>query len=359
MKILYLMHIDWNWIKQRPHFIAEKLVAAGIKVDVYYNKIYNKKVLAKLTKNKKEFSTIYCIPRIPISRFVYIKKLNEYIYKVFLKIIIRLKKYDYVYLTHPSFYSCKVSIPVIYDCMDDILGFSSDETNNKILFKLEQSLVTNAKFVFFTSEYLKDTVLKRYGVEFNNKKFLINNNAIELPQDINFTDLTLSESSKIKMVYIGTIASWFDFDILKKINPNKYEFHLFGPKDTEENDFPENFIFHNSVPREQIFSIMKASDILIMPFIVTDLIKSVNPVKLYEYIFSCKPVISVRYGETEKFSDYVYLYENNDLESFMLCVKLIEENQMQGKNTEENCRIYVESNTWKNRIDSILNHIAQ
>ena len=22
-KILYLIHVDWNWIKQRPHFIAE------------------------------------------------------------------------------------------------------------------------------------------------------------------------------------------------------------------------------------------------------------------------------------------------------------------------------------------------
>ena len=24
-KILYIMHVDWNWIKQRPHFIAEEL----------------------------------------------------------------------------------------------------------------------------------------------------------------------------------------------------------------------------------------------------------------------------------------------------------------------------------------------
>ena len=24
-KMLYCMHIGWNWIKQRPHFIAEEL----------------------------------------------------------------------------------------------------------------------------------------------------------------------------------------------------------------------------------------------------------------------------------------------------------------------------------------------
>ena len=36
------MHVDWNWIKQRPHFIAEYLAKNGYEVDVYY-KPYSKK----------------------------------------------------------------------------------------------------------------------------------------------------------------------------------------------------------------------------------------------------------------------------------------------------------------------------
>ena len=31
--ILYLMHIPWGWIKQRPHFFAEKLAEDAV-VDV-------------------------------------------------------------------------------------------------------------------------------------------------------------------------------------------------------------------------------------------------------------------------------------------------------------------------------------
>ena len=34
-QILYLMHIPWGWIKQRPHFFAEKL-AKDVIVDVKY-----------------------------------------------------------------------------------------------------------------------------------------------------------------------------------------------------------------------------------------------------------------------------------------------------------------------------------
>ena len=37
MKILYLMHVPWGWIKQRPHFFAEYL-ANDFAVDVYFRK---------------------------------------------------------------------------------------------------------------------------------------------------------------------------------------------------------------------------------------------------------------------------------------------------------------------------------
>ena len=36
-QILYLMHVPWGWIKQRPHFFAEYL-AKDLIVDVYYKK---------------------------------------------------------------------------------------------------------------------------------------------------------------------------------------------------------------------------------------------------------------------------------------------------------------------------------
>lgn len=356
MKILYLMHVDWNWIKQRPHFIAEKFYNNGVNIDIYYQKYFYKD---KLTVNDKGSLSIHQIPRLPLSRFKIVKYINEKLYENLICKLLKRNKYDYVYITHPSLFFEKIKTPMIYDCMDDVLAFDPDSAKNKIMFEKEKELVNKSKFVLFTAENLKNTVLYRYSLP-DSKKYLINNNAIELPKyEKTVEKYDLGNSNKIKLVYIGTITEWFDFEMLKKLDASKYEFHLFGPIYNIEQKFPDNFIIHGAVPRDLIFSIMQAADILIMPFQLTELIKSVNPVKLYEYIYSCKPIITVRYGESEKFSDFVYLYENENAESFDSCIKQIELNKMAAKNNSDNCKVFVENNTWDKRANDILKLITE
>ncbi|MCM1321061.1 MAG: glycosyltransferase [Bacteroides sp.] len=356
MRILYLMHVDWNWIKQRPHFIAEKLAENGIEAEVYYQKNFDKKLL---TSNAKGNFLIKEIPRLPMSRFSVIRKINTFIYECFLENLLSKKDYDYVYLTHPVFFSTKINVPIIYDCMDDVLEFSSNLKENKKLFVLEKQVIQHSKYVFFTSEYLKNALLKRYNLGNISGKFSVNNNAIELPKTNILENIKLTESNRIKFVYIGTISEWFDFNLLETLDKEKYEFHLFGPVDNISTNREENFIFHGPVSRDKIFSIMNAADILIMPFIVNKLIESVNPVKLYEYIFSCKPIISVEYGETLKFSDYVYLYKNGNVKSFEDCVRKIESNEMRSKACENDCKNFAENNTWNNRALEIKRKISE
>ncbi|MDE5758216.1 MAG: glycosyltransferase, partial [Allobaculum sp.] len=312
-----------------------------------------------LTTNAKENFIIKGIPRLPMSRFSVIKKINIFIYESFLAHLLSQEIYDYVYLTHPVLFSKKINVPIIYDCMDDVLEFSSDSAEKKELFILEKQVVRHSTYVFFTSEHLKDTVLKRYTLDNVCGKSFVNNNAIELPKTHMLESIELSESNRIKFVYIGTITEWLDFNLLESLDKEKYEFHLFGPVYDISTDRQDNVIFHGSVPRERIFSLMQAADILIMPFRVNKLIESVNPVKLYEYIFSCKPVISVQYGETLKFSDYVYLYEDGDSKSLEACVKKIEANGMKCKASETDCKNFAENNTWNNRALEIKRQISE
>jgi hypothetical protein len=88
-----------------------------------------------------------------------------------------------------------------------------------------------------------------------------------------------------------------------------------------------------------------------MPFIVNPLIESVNPVKLYEYILSGKPTLAVRYGETNYFSEYVYLY--NSYEEFEHYIKkLINESISQKNSMDEICK-FCADNTWDKRAKEI------
>ena len=87
-----------------------------------------------------------------------------------------------------------------------------------------------------------------------------------------------------------------------------------------------------------------------MPFKVNELIKSVNPVKLYEYIFTGKPIVAPLYGETVKFGPFVKLYDSTS--KFLDIIEGIRENTQMQESLNE-CRKYVEANTWKERYAQI------
>jgi len=354
MKLLYLMHVDWNWIKQRPHFIAEKLVNRGVNVDIFFQKDYRRNVLSK---NYKGLLNPHAIPRLPLERIKIIELINSLIKKLFYFIILHINKYDYIYLTSPKLYNEEMAnYNIIYDCMDDILAFPSNKIIEKILFEKERALIIKSKFTFFTSAYLKKTVLERYKLDEDSKKYLVNNNAVEIENLEIDKSYKFKINNKINFVYIGTIASWFDFDLIRTLSKMNYVFHLFGPQ--EENiDLPDNCVYHGVIPRSDIFSVMNEADILVMPFILNELIKSVNPVKIYEYIYSGKPIVCIRYDETEKFRDYVDLYESGDMESFINIVKNIEENNFLQKRTLTECQEYSLHNNWDKRVDDILSFI--
>lgn len=359
MKILYLMHVDWNWIKQRPHFIAEELAKNGNKVDIIFKKQYVKN---NLVDNGTFNGSIRPIPSLRGGdRFKIIQIFNRLIYLLFLRTI-KTQKYDYVFVSHPLLFSDCIKSKIIYDCMDDYAAFSksleSDYHRNTLL-NFELKLSKKAELVVFSSDYLRCAVRNRYGNIFKNS--VVVNNAINMPTNsIVFSEKKVTDT--INLTYIGTISNWFDFEVLKKVKETykskKIIVNLYGPCETKKIEI-EDFNFLGPINHDKIFNAMMDSDILIMPFVLTELIKSVNPVKLYEYIYSGKPIITLKYGETEKFSDYVYLYEPGNAESFIEQLNLIASNNYKGKVSIETAIEYVKHNTWECRISEIQKYMEE
>lgn len=102
---------------------------------------------------------------------------------------------------------------------------------------------------------------------------------------------------------------------------------------------------------------MEIVDALIMPFKITELIKSVNPVKLYEYIYMNKPIIAPLYPESVYFNDYVYLY--NDIDELMQYFGRVSKGELKAKNTYESNLKFIKSNTWASRIKIMQYEINQ
>ena len=79
--------------------------------------------------------------------------------------------------------------------------------------------------------------------------------------------------------------------------------------------------------------------------------------KLYEYIASLRPVISVKYGETMRFSNFVYLYSNE--EEYLKLISDLIENKLKLKYSRQDVISFLQDNTWKKRSIQIKEIISR
>lgn len=362
-KILYVTSVPWGWIKQRPQFLAESM-SQDFKVDVFCKRptrIKKTDLLNEVVVNPN--LSINSFRFLPFANIPLLKHLPlNWINKILLKLQLPdLNQYDILWFTSPSIYNLAISGfrgdgIVVYDCMDDILEFpgtKSDPLKQKRLKMLENRLLADSDIVFCSAEYLKQKVVLRSHIE--SQKVVVVNNAVEIQVDSNsIKDNTLTIQKFLKnnhcLVYIGTIDKWFDFDTVLEVLNNHNNLHLvlIGPNATNIPNH-SNIHYFGTLPHNQIFHIMPYAYALVMPFKLNELIRSVNPVKLYEYIYACVPVIATRYGETEKFSEFVFLYEN--IEDFKSIVKSID-NKRVHIDKDKNIS-FVQKNTWANRYSVI------
>lgn len=362
-KMMYIMHVSWFWIKQRPHFIAEHLVD-HFKITVFSSEsvLRNK----QLIRSKKTPYLKFLIS-FPLQRFKDFK-----FYKTFSDFFIaeQLKRYvnnnEYLWFTSPLHFiilkkHIKPSHIVIYDCMDDFLEFPSIKKSQKSVSEYlvaEQKLLQRSNFVFATSHFLKNKLINRYEPKVS--IWIINNaisNSFFKTIKVNLENPFPKIKGIIDLVYIGTISHWFNFDlIIESLNHfMKIRYILIGPKEMEIPNH-ERLIYIAPVKHDELTSYMKNSDALIMPFIVTDLIKSVNPVKLYEYIYSGKPIITCSYSEIDQFDDFVHRYSNKG-EYLQLIEKLINSELKQKE--FDLCQKFALKNTWKKRVEDIIEVIGK
>ncbi len=90
---------------------------------------------------------------------------------------------------------------------------------------------------------------------------------------------------------------------------------------------------------------------MLIPFKVNELIKGVDPVKLYEYLSFNKPVITSYWNELNQYNDNELVYFYKDYTEFKHAVEKIENKTNEYKKTDNN---FIEENTWKQRVEDYL-----
>lgn len=373
-KILYISLVDWFWIKQRPHHIPEILserdhvdfvcIRSWIKNDktlqIHDTSEENlDKVVFKINDNL----TVYRKKILPKGAIPLIRTLNINLFmKPFLSKLQKNNKYDAVILTHPSQFAFLDKIKfkdtkIIYDCMDNYGAFTGAASS--IIASAEALLVKRADFVIVSSNNLKHKLTENYPNEA--KKFTVINNGVDMKTftlnqtiDTKETEIVKANNRK-KVAYIGTISDWVNISMIYKLakEMSNVDFYIVGPLDRhinmdEYNDL-DNMIFTGPQPYYTVPAIIKQMDVMIMPFVLNEVVESVNPVKIYEYLAMGKPVIATGYSETYQFANLIETY-NTETEFAELLKNQLAINTDNPDLIEKRIA-FASNNSWKQRAN--------
>lgn len=104
------------------------------------------------------------------------------------------------------------------------------------------------------------------------------------------------------------------------------------------------------VKHDDLFEASKDADAFILPFELCELVFSVDPVKLYEYINFGKNILCVNYPEIQRFEPFVFFY--TDYDSFKKSIAIMIHSD--GRKYSDDARIdFLSHNTWEQRGSEI------
>ena len=348
--MLYISHINWDWIKQRPQFVAEEL-ADYYDLSVLYPHNYNKKGFQKKNHTNLKTAKYYYIPF--IGRVKCLAKINLILKKMMISRKIRQFAPEILFLTLPEQID---AIPsnydgmIIYDCMDDHSAFYSNSEKQAEIIKKERQMVARAHCIFVSSNNLRKVIIDRYGLDKADKIHLCRNGYSGEIKKSRFDPE--NHSDKYTICYFGTISNWFNFDYiersLKEFDDIKYL--LIGPLDKVVIPSAERIEYIGTVEHSKLYEAVKEADCFVMPFVLNDLIKSVDPVKFYEYINFNKNILSIKYDEIERFEEFVYFY--TDYQSYINQIREMMNNS-KVKYDERKRVEFLKQSSWTSRIEGM------
>lgn len=270
-------------------------------------------------------------------------------------------QYDTVVLTYPLHFDYLPKemlnrVKLVYDCMDDyksILPFA-----RHFIAREEEKLLGICHVLTCSSEALMK-VLEQYP-HLPARCKVINNGVNSTLFDIHSVtahpiDLPwLIANGRKRACYVGTISHWLDVDALAEAADKlpQVDFYMVGPAaqgiDLNRLSGLQNVHFTGSRPAAEVPHILAQCHVALLPFKLCDTTLAVNPVKLYEYLSMGRPVVAVRYNETERFGPPVYTYGEG---GFIECLRQVLD--MPPLDTDE-AADFCRKNDWHARVEEFI-----
>ena len=275
-----------------------------------------------------------------------------------------------IIIQHPFWWQMTRSISpefqLIYDCMDDIAGFSNTD---RFVLDLEEGMVESCDALIVTSEALFEKYrgvrlprlirnaanVEHFSPGGGNRLSKFRQNLPSL--SLRNSDVESAEGSLINVGYVGAIADWFDAELVGSVAASESDFriHLCGEVSSRKVnrvlEGAENVFFYGEIPYVDVPFFLERMDVLVIPFRIIPIIESCDPVKFYEYSAVGKPTVATRLPELERASDLVFFASTPDEFSRQIrnaCEK--------GRDPgfQDRLKNYASQNTWTQRCGELV-----
>ncbi len=165
--------------------------------------------------------------------------------------------------------------------------------------------------------------------------------------------------------YYGAISAWFDMEAVREAatRHRDWTFALLGDTRGADTDALSgleglpNVHLPGEVAYAELPAYLAAFDVCTIPFRRTPLTEATNPVKIFEYFATGKPVVARRLPELEAFADVVALYET-PAEFVATLEKAVRDSVVPGPAADRR-RAIARENTWTARYEVLRKRLEQ
>jgi teichuronic acid biosynthesis glycosyltransferase TuaH len=310
-RLLYVTHVDWGHIRQRPHHLAVGL-APYFDVTVAFPVSRRR---SHVVANPHPGIRLAPVLRTPGSyRSTTLLRAANALAAMQLRFIAHRHPPDSVVVTAPECFawlSASLRGKVLgYDCMDDALAFAQEPAVRTLKAGWEQALLTRADFVACSSEFLLDRCAERGASR--DKLSVVRNgwDPIAFPVQ---PSRPVPASGPLTLGFFGTLGEWLDFASLETLVRTFPELtiRLIGPNVSGYASTHPRLVMEPPVEHASLAQAVHDVDVLLLPFRVTELTRAIDPVKLYEYVALGRPILAVRYPQLQQFAGFVTFYDSN------------------------------------------------
>jgi glycosyltransferase involved in cell wall biosynthesis len=249
---------------------------------------------------------------------------------------------------------------IVYDCYDAFGTFAWEVPHVGYINRLEERLLAGSDIILTTSVGLKEKAGQ------DDPRVHLIRNACDFEHFAERCDpppgfrpvIDLKRLGKPLIGYMGDIAEWLDKDLVRwlaKTRPD-WNFVFFGSKKVDVSALASlpNVHFPGRVPYDDLPCYIHHFDCLWIPFVLNDLTREVNPVKMYEYLATGIPIVSAAMPEVVRHEDVISIGRSN--EDFLDKMEQLLHEEDHGRKSKR--QEVARANSWADRIEKVAEIIS-